>query len=65
LMVQTGQFVRAGEPVGVMGKEPARATLIGDRMGDPRPILYIEFRKNSDTIDPAPWWAGTGREARK
>ncbi|WP_137388432.1 murein hydrolase activator EnvC family protein [Rhodoligotrophos defluvii] len=64
-MVQTGQFVRAGEPVGVMGKDPARATLIGDRTGDPRPILYIEFRKNSDTIDPAPWWAGTGREARK
>ncbi|MGF7158455.1 septal ring factor EnvC (AmiA/AmiB activator) [Rhodoligotrophos appendicifer] len=65
MTVQTGQFVRAGEPIGVMGKEPARATLIGDRMGDPRPVLYVEFRKNGDTIDPAPWWAGTGREARK
>jgi len=65
LTAQTGQFVRAGEPVGTMGKDAARATLVSDRMGEAQPILYIEFRKNSDTIDPAPWWSGTGREARR
>lgn len=64
ISVDTEQLVRAGEPIGVMGDGPARATLIGDRLGDPRPVLYIEFRKNGETIDPAPWWVGTDREAR-
>ncbi|QPC43645.1 peptidoglycan DD-metalloendopeptidase family protein [Kaustia mangrovi] len=64
ISVGTGQFVRAGEPVGTMGDGPARATLIGDRLGDPRPVLYIEFRRDGETIDPAPWWVGTDKEAR-
>jgi septal ring factor EnvC (AmiA/AmiB activator) len=52
--VQLGQFVLAGEPVGVMsgtqrdsngGQTPAA------------PVLYVEFRKDGRAIDPDPWWA--------
>jgi septal ring factor EnvC (AmiA/AmiB activator) len=60
----TGQFVRAGEPVGVMGDNPAPGTLTGDRLQDLRPVLYIEFRKNGEAIDSSPWWIGGSREAR-
>ena len=59
-----GQFVRAGEPVGIMGQSPAPGTLTGDRLQDSRPVLYIEFRKNGETIDSSPWWIGSSREAR-
>lgn len=65
ISVQAGQFIRAGEPVGQMGAEPARATLIGDRLETAKPILYIEFRRNGGSIDPTPWWAGNRKEARK
>lgn len=66
--VALGQFVLAGEPVGLMGKEtsagagsPAGAgalagasTFLGGATG---PILYVEFRKDGGSIDPSPWWA--------
>jgi len=65
ISTQSGQYVRAGEPVGVMGEVPARATLIGDLLDDPRPILYIEFRKDGSAVDPAPWWVGSRKEAKK
>jgi murein hydrolase activator len=39
-----GQWVVAGEPVGVMG--PAKD-------GDPK--LYVELRRDGHPIDPAPW----------
>ncbi len=65
ISTQSGQYVRAGEPVGVMGKAPARATLIGDLLDDPRPILYIEFRKNGSAVDPASWWVGSRKEAKR
>lgn len=64
LSAQSGQFVRAGEPVGVMGTEPARGTMIGDSMDETRPILYVEFRKNGSAVDPSPWWIGARKEAR-
>jgi septal ring factor EnvC (AmiA/AmiB activator) len=60
----TGGFVRSGEPVGTMGNGPAPGTLTGDRLQDLRPVLYIEFRKNGEAIDSAPWWIGGAREAR-
>lgn len=41
--VLVGTKVRAGEPVGKMGADPAK--------------LYIELRKDSKPIDPAAWYA--------
>jgi murein hydrolase activator len=56
ITVSTGQVVITGEPVAQMGQE-ARAILAvsGDDAG--RPVLYVEFRKDGISIDPAPWWA--------
>lgn len=52
--VAPGQFVLAGEPVAVIGS----AESSGDHgNGSPRPVLYIEFRKDGRSIDPGPWWA--------
>ncbi len=61
--VELGQFVLAGEPVGVMGARsnaPATTTEGSDRGG--RPVLYVEFRKDSASIDPTQWWARTRDE---
>jgi septal ring factor EnvC (AmiA/AmiB activator) len=60
----TGEFLRAGEPVGQMGSGPSSVTLLGDVMQDKRPVLYIEFRNSSDAIDSSPWWIGGTQEAR-
>lgn len=61
---QTGDFLRAGEPVGEMGDGPSSVTLLGDVAGDKRPVLYIEFRNNTDAVDSTPWWADGKKEAR-
>lgn len=59
--VALGQFVLAGEPVGIMGQTKlASASTIG--LGTTRPILYVEFRKDGSAIDPTPWWARTEEE---
>ena len=39
-----GQWVVSGEPVGVMGSANRR-----------KPILYVEFRRNGQPINPLPW----------
>jgi septal ring factor EnvC (AmiA/AmiB activator) len=53
--VALNQFVLAGEPVAVMGEtSEAAATIVGSGAG--RPVLYIEFRKDGVSVDPAPWW---------
>ncbi len=51
-----GQFVLAGEPVAVMGSSIQTA-------GNPavRPTLYVEFRRDQQSIDPAPWWSAGGK----
>jgi septal ring factor EnvC (AmiA/AmiB activator) len=61
---ETGQFVRAGEPVARMGDNAAPGTLTGDHADKSGPVLYIEFRRNGDAIDPSPWWIGGAQEAR-
>jgi len=48
-----GQWVLAGEPVGVMG----------DSSGRP-PELYVELRRAGQPIDPAPWLARRGNKVR-
>jgi septal ring factor EnvC (AmiA/AmiB activator) len=60
-----GQSVRAGEPVGIMGKGPFSVTLLGDQIQEARPVLYVEFRKNGEAVDSAPWWIGGTKEALK
>jgi septal ring factor EnvC (AmiA/AmiB activator) len=27
-----------------------------------QPVLYVEFRKDGNSIDPAPWWAESDNE---
>jgi murein hydrolase activator len=50
---QQGQFVLAGEPIAAMGAQ----TRTGDKTHK-RPTLYVEFRKDQQSIDPEPWWSG-------
>lgn len=52
--VQVGEFVLAGQPVGVMSGPSKGAK---SKSADTSPVLYIEFRKDSRPIDPDPWWA--------
>lgn len=63
ITVSAGQTLAAGEPVGTMGSHTARGTLIGDRIDDPRPILYVEVRKGAEAIDSSRWWADRGQKA--
>ena len=63
ISVSAGQTLTAGEPVGTMGSHTARGTLIGDRIDDPRPILYVEVRKGAVAIDSSRWWADRGQKA--
>ena len=57
--VQVGQFVLAGEPIGVMVAAPKTTST---KSQDIAPVLYVEFRKNQRPIDPGPWWAETTRK---
>lgn len=59
--VQFGQFVLAGEPVGVMSTA-AKASQAKPQ--DSAPVLYIEFRKDQKPIDPDPWWVDAARKVQ-
>jgi septal ring factor EnvC (AmiA/AmiB activator) len=61
LDVQLGQFVLAGEPVAAMAPQRLASAGATD-MGAVQPVLYIEFRKDGASIDPAPWWAASNVE---
>lgn len=54
--VTVGQFVLAGEPVASMG-DGAAQTSATIAIGAKQPILYVEFRKDGNSIDSSPWWA--------
>lgn len=54
--VSPGEFVLAGEPVGVMGDGSARMAAAA-AVGAARPVLYIEIRKDGTAVDPGSWWA--------
>ncbi len=62
--VQTGQRIFAGEPIGTMGAEAARKTLITASLDVNKPVLYIEFRKNGGSVDPTRWWHKNLKRAR-
>jgi septal ring factor EnvC (AmiA/AmiB activator) len=57
--VQLGQFVLAGEPVGVMASPPKGAPA---QSQENAPVLYVELRKDHKPIDPDPWWADPSRK---
>ena len=61
ITVELGQFVLTGEPVAVMesGSKLAAAAATAKVS---QPVLYIEFRKDGNSIDPAPWWAESDNE---
>jgi murein hydrolase activator len=65
ISAEMGQSVRAGEPVGIMGEGPSSVALVGGDAELTRPVLYTEFRKNNEPVDPSPWWLGGRREAMK
>lgn len=56
--VELGQFVLTGEPVGVMGSQRLASATAPDASLS-QPVLYIEFRKEGASIDPAPWWVAS------
>jgi septal ring factor EnvC (AmiA/AmiB activator) len=61
--VSLGQFVLTGEPVAEMGQASGQiASVIGG--GTKQPVLYIEFRKDGQSIDPGPWWASSSEKVR-
>lgn len=60
-----GQTVRAGEPVGIMGDKPAHMALAADLTKAAFPVLYVEFRKRNEPVDPSPWWRSGGKEAMR
>jgi murein hydrolase activator len=59
--VQLGQFVLAGEPVGVMSTAAKGPQA---KAQENAPILYIEFRKDQRPIDPDPWWSDASRKVQ-
>lgn len=59
--VQLGQFVLAGEPVATMASVKLASAEPADIVST-QPVLYIEFRKDGASIDPAPWWAASSDE---
>lgn len=50
---QLGNPVLAGEPVGTM----LEATQDGGQKTDDAPVLYVEFRRNNEPVNPLPWLA--------
>jgi murein hydrolase activator len=56
IQVIQNQAVLAGEPIAVMATEPRS----GEKTSA-RPILYVEFRREQQSIDPAPWWSAGGK----
>ncbi len=59
--VQPGQFVLVAEPIGVMGAQRIASTGLVD-INTTKPILYVEFRKDGNSIDPTPWWSVNNKE---
>ncbi len=64
-LTQHGQSIKAGEPVGTMGEKPGKLALSNGLTQLSTPVLYVEFRKNGDPVDPTPWWIGNRQEAMR
>jgi septal ring factor EnvC (AmiA/AmiB activator) len=57
IQAEVGQFILAGEPVAAMGGEPQ---VHADEQSAVHPTLYVEFRRDQQPVDPAPWWSVGG-----
>jgi septal ring factor EnvC (AmiA/AmiB activator) len=55
-----GQYLLAGEPVGVMGAVGSTASAASD---NGRPRLYLELRRDGQPIDPVPWFGAAETKA--
>jgi septal ring factor EnvC (AmiA/AmiB activator) len=55
-----GQWLLAGEPVGVMGAVGSTASAATDTG---RPRLYLELRRDGQPIDPVPWFGAAEAKA--
>ena len=66
--VKVGDNIAAGEPVASMGGKRLRrlagvstdaASLLASNFstGQTQPILYVEIRKNGNSVNSSPWWA--------
>ena len=63
ISVSLGQFVLTGEPIAEMGVASSQiASMVGG--GAKQPVLYVEFRKDGQSIDPGPWWASSSEKVR-
>ncbi len=62
ITVDLGQFVLTSEPVAVMGNTSRVAAV--SAFGSSEPVLYVEFRKDGNSIDPSPWWATTTEDEK-
>lgn len=62
--VVLGQFVLAGEPVAVMGQGSTLARSLVAASSADQPVLYVEFRRDGTSIDPAPWWVSGEQRVR-
>lgn len=60
ISVGLGQFVQTGEPVATMGTTSQVASMLATNAT--QPVLYVEFRKDNNPIDPGPWWAANEGE---
>ena len=72
--VQPGQFVLASEPVGTMSGAPRTAQLAvqptgaGTGSASPQsnsPVIYVEFRRDGQPIDPDPWWVSSHQKVQQ
>jgi septal ring factor EnvC (AmiA/AmiB activator) len=64
LNIGPGVPVKAGEPVATMGEKPIAMALAKDLTLATTPMLYVEFRKNGEPVDPTPWWAAAQPQAK-
>jgi septal ring factor EnvC (AmiA/AmiB activator) len=58
--VRPGEFVLAAEPVGTMMMVKKEAS----GADSTAPVLYVEFRKDGQPIDPDPWWVTVPQKAQ-
>jgi murein hydrolase activator len=64
LNIGPGVPVKAGEPVATMGVKSVAMALAKDLTLATTPMLYVEFRKNGEPVDPTPWWAAAQPQAK-